>query len=190
MNFSQPLILASKSPRRKHLLELAEVPFEVVALDTEEHYPLDLPLEKVPDWIAKKKAQAAHILYPERCILAADTVVVLDGEIIGKPEGHEDAKRILSRLASHTHIVITGVCVLYQGKEICFSDHTEVTFHPLTDEDIDHYVSVYKPFDKAGAYAIQEWIGAIAIQKINGCFYNVMGLPISRVVAALKSLSA
>jgi septum formation protein len=118
-------------------------------------------------------------------VLAADTMVVLDGEIIGKPIDREDAVQILTRLAGKKHLVITGVVILHDEKEISFSDTTEVVFHPISYSDICYYVDKYKPYDKAGAYAIQEWIGVVGIKSINGDFYNVMGLPISRVVSAL-----
>lgn len=182
------LILASKSPRRKQLLEMAEIPFEIVVQDTDELFPPDLTLEEIPIFIARNKAEAIAAMFPTRTILAADTVVVLNQEIIGKPQDREDAFHILSKLSGQTHRVITGVVIQREGKEIAFSDTTEVQFHPLTEEQIHHYLDHYKPYDKAGAYAIQEWIGAIGIASIRGCFYNVMGLPISRVVQALSEL--
>ncbi len=177
------LILASKSPRRKQLLEMAEVKFELITKDTDESYPVDLPVEQVPEYIAFQKARDIQHDYPDRTILAADTVVILNHQIIGKPTDREDAIRILISLAGQTHHVITGVVLLNNNNTISFSDTTEVQFHPLTLSQIEYYVDHYKPFDKAGAYAIQEWIGVIGIKKINGCFYNVMGLPISKVLA-------
>jgi septum formation protein len=179
----EKLILASKSPRRKHLLELAAVDFEIITNDTDESYPAEMPVERVPEYIALQKALAIQKDFPERTILAADTVVVLHNKIIGKPTDRADAIRILTSLAGQTHHVITGVVLATKEEIVSFSDTTEVQFHPLTLSQIEYYVDHYKPYDKAGAYAIQEWIGVIGIQKINGCFYNVMGLPISKVLA-------
>lgn len=180
------IILASKSPRRKQLLEMAEIPFEIITKETEEDFPSSLPIEEVPVFIARKKAKAIQADFPDRTILASDTVVVLGQEIIGKPNNPDDAFQILKKLSGKTHRVITGVVLLSEEKEIAFYDSTEVTFHPLTETQIQHYLEHYKPYDKAGAYAIQEWIGAVGIASIQGCFYNVMGLPISRVVQALQ----
>ncbi len=182
---NQPLILASKSPRRKHLLELAEIDFEIHTKETDERYPCDMEINEVPVFIAMLKARDIQSDFPERRILAADTIVVLKDRIIGKPRDKEDAMKILASLSGETHTVITGVVILEGDKETHFSDSTKVTFHPISARDIEYYVNVYNPFDKAGAYAIQEWIGAVAIKKIDGCFYNVMGLPISRVVGYL-----
>ena len=184
------IILASQSPRRKQLLEWAELDFDVVIKETDESYPTDLSVEDVAIHIARNKALAVKkILGSEKMIIAADTIVVLNNEIIGKPKDREDAIGILSRLSDRRHVVITGVVVIRKGKEVAFADTTEVWFNPLTKEQIEFYVDKYKPYDKAGAYAIQEWIGVIGIKSINGDFYNVMGLPVSRVVRALKKIS-
>ncbi|MEP7107909.1 MAG: Maf family protein [Ferruginibacter sp.] len=180
------IILASQSPRRKQLLEWAELPFEIIVKETDESYPLDLSLEDIAIHIARNKALAIqsdnHFAMP---VLAADTIVVLDEEIIGKPKNREDAIAILSRLSGKKHRVITGVVILSQEKEIAFADATEVEFHELTKEQIVYYVEKYKPYDKAGAYAIQEWIGVVGIKSVSGDFYNVMGLPVSRVMKEL-----
>ncbi|MBK7435112.1 MAG: septum formation protein Maf [Chitinophagaceae bacterium] len=188
------IILASQSPRRKQLLEWAEVPFEVVVRHTDESYPETLAVEDIAVHIARNKALAvkAHIKavdnlhWHDHPILAADTIVVLNGAVIGKPADRNDALDILSRLSGQEHRVITGVVILEQENEIAFSDTTTVRFHELTNEQIEFYVDKYKPYDKAGAYAIQEWIGVIGIKQVNGDFYNVMRLPVSRVVQALK----
>jgi septum formation protein len=193
----QQIILASQSPRRKQLLEWASVSFEVVTKTTDETYPEELPVNDIPVFIAREKALAVkkylhdafHATHTHDTILAADTVVVLNNEIIGKPKDRADAIRILSLLANKTHHVITGVVILHHEKEITFAETTEVIFHPLTQEQIEFYVDEYKPYDKAGAYAIQEWIGLVGISKINGDFYNVMGLPVSKVLQALKKLN-
>ncbi len=182
------IILASQSPRRKQLLEWAEVDFEVVIIPTDESFPAGMRVEDVPVYIARQKAQAVldTIQHPEPIIIAADTIVVADGNIIGKPSSYEHAVEILSALSGQVHEVITGVCIL--GKEeVSFSDITSVEFHPLDKQEIHFYIEKYKPFDKAGAYGIQEWIGVTGIRSIHGDFYNVMGLPVSRVLQALKS---
>lgn len=182
---TSPIILASKSPRRKHLLELAAIEFEIITKETDESFPEGMNLEEIPVYIALQKANDIHNDYPGRRVLAADTIVVLNNEVIGKPVDREDAIRILSALSGQIHTVITGV-VLIDGNDVkTLSDRTEVEFHPLTQTQIEYYVDTCKPYDKAGAYAIQEWIGVIAIKRINGCFYNVMGLPVSRVVGML-----
>ena len=185
--FNQKIILASQSPRRRELLHLAEIDFDIIVADTDESYPIDLSFEEIAIHIAKNKALAvAHQNTTDKIIVAADTIVVCDDEVIGKPTNEEDAVNIISKLSGNKHTVITGVYMVQKTKEIFFADVTEVTFHNLTQTQIKYYVNKYKPFDKAGAYAIQEWIGAVGIKNINGDFYNVMGLPISRVVEALQ----
>lgn len=179
------------------LLEWAEVPFEVIVKSTDESFPAELSVEEVPVFIAKEKAltvkkyvqEAYHGEYANKTILAADTVVVLNTEIIGKPNDRDHAIEILKKLSGQTHQVITGVVILSGEATISFADITEVQFHPLTEEQVTFYVDKYQPYDKAGAYAIQEWIGVVGIQSIKGDFYNVMGLPVSRVVKALHQLS-
>lgn len=191
----QQVILASQSPRRKQLLEWAEVPFKIVVQSTDESYPDGMAIAEVPVHIARNKALAVKAqLWGEAAaeapapVLAADTVVVLGKKIIGKPASREEAIATLTDLAGQRHEVITGVVLLYGEKEIAFYDVTQVEFHLLTPEEIAFYVDKYKPYDKAGAYAIQEWIGVTGIKSISGDFYNVMGLPVSRVVKALKEL--
>lgn len=196
-----PIILASKSPRRSQLLTWAEVPFRIIASHTDESYPAHLTPEEIAQFIANEKALAVHqkleadrSILPiagkskyEVPILSADTIVVLDGEIIGKPVDSAQAINTLSRLSGRVHRVITGVCILHHEQQILFADTTHVEFHQLSPAAIDYYVNKYKPFDKAGAYAIQEWIGVVGIKTITGDFYNVMGLPVSRVLSALVS---
>lgn len=180
------IILASRSPRRKQLLEWAEIPFDVMVKDTDEMYPASLDIEQVPVYIARNKALAVkEELSHDRLILAADTVVVLNGKVIGKPVNQENAIEILSELSGQTHEVITGVVLMRDEAELAFADITEVEFHKLSPQQIAFYVEKYKPYDKAGAYAIQEWIGVVGIKRVKGDFYNVMGLPVSRVVQAL-----
>ena len=184
------IILASASPRRHQLLTWAEIPFDVLVRETEETFPSALPIDEVPVYIARNKAIAIQQeLTHTPVVLAADTVVVLGNEIIGKPKSREDAIHILKKLSGCTHRVITGVVMRKGELEIAFSDTTEVNFHPLTNEQIEFYVDNYKPYDKAGAYAIQEWIGVVGIKSVNGDFYNVMGLPVSRVVKMLPEFS-
>jgi septum formation protein len=181
------IILASKSPRRKQLLEWAEIPFDIVVKETDETFPEGLTVDEAAIHIAKQKAVAVRsAVASDAVILAADTIVVLKGRIIGKPIDKKEAIRILSDLSDHQHIVITGVVIQQGEKEISFSDRTEVSFHKLTTEQIAFYVDKYKPYDKAGAYAIQEWIGVVGIKSVSGDFYNVMGLPVSRVVQTLN----
>ncbi|HEX6432344.1 MAG TPA: Maf family protein [Niastella sp.] len=187
------IILASQSPRRKQLLEWAEIPFEVIVQSTPEMYPPDMPVPEVPVYIAREKAiavlqQNEFLHHNTNVIIAADTVVVLGNTIIGKPKDRDDALDILARLSGSKHQVITGVVLLKGQQEVAFSDTTDVWFHPLTREQIAFYVDKYQPYDKAGAYAIQEWIGVVGIKSIQGDFYNVMGLPVSRVVAELANL--
>jgi septum formation protein len=182
----EKIVLASRSPRRKQLLEWAEIDFEIIVKETEENYPELLPIAEIPVFVARNKAWAVkNTITANRKILAADTVVVLDNQVIGKPTDREDAIGMLSRLSGRKHQVITGVVILNNEAEIAFADTTEVTFHPLSRQQISFYVDKYQPYDKAGAYAIQEWIGVVGISFINGDFYNVMGLPVSRVVQAL-----
>lgn len=183
------VVLASQSPRRKQLLEQAGIPFDVKVVDTAETFPADMPIPEVPVHIARQKSVAvAALCTDDDIVITADTVVVLDDTIIGKPKDREDAIRILSALSGRIHRVITGVVIRQHGNESSFSKETEVHFKPLTTEQITYYVDAYKPYDKAGAYAIQEWIGAVGIDRINGCFYNVMGLPVSNVVEALEAI--
>ncbi|RFS24869.1 septum formation protein Maf [Chitinophaga silvatica] len=190
MYSGKPVVLASQSPRRKQLLEQAGIPFEIKVVETAETYPEGLEIPDIPVWIARQKAAAVQQLCsPNDIIIAADTVVVLDDVIIGKPKDRADAVRILTTLSGREHRVITGVIIQQGDKEKAFSKITYVTFKPLTPEQVYYYVDHYKPFDKAGAYAIQEWIGAVAIEGINGCFYNVMGLPVSNVVTELEAFS-
>ena len=180
------IILASQSPRRKQLLQWAEIDFEIIVADTDESYPDDLNRQDVAIHIAREKARAVQQKAENKIIIAADTIVVLENEIINKPVDRNDAIKILKKLSASHHKVITGVVILQGEKEISFADVTDVAFHHLTQEQIEFYVDKYKPYDKAGAYAIQEWIGVIGIKGINGDFYNVMGLPVSRVVKALQ----
>ncbi|HVZ95326.1 MAG TPA: Maf family nucleotide pyrophosphatase [Chitinophagaceae bacterium] len=189
------IILASQSPRRRQLLQWAEIPFEVIVSDADESYPASLSPFEAAAYIACNKALAVQnkITLQETngndyTIIGADTMVVLGNEIIGKPAGREEAVSSLLLLSGKTHSVITGVCLLSGEKKKVFFEETLVEFFILTKQQAEHYVDVYHPYDKAGAYAIQEWIGVVGIKSITGDFYNVMGLPVSRVVKELQTL--
>jgi septum formation protein len=181
------IILASASPRRKQLLEWAEISFDIIPSDSEEIVPDELPIAEIPVFLASQKAAIVRKKSaPEKIILAADTIVVLNEQMLGKPMDRPDAIRMLLLLSGQVHEVITGVALTNAKKEILFAETTRVRFHPLTLSEIEHYVDHYKPYDKAGAYAIQEWIGVTGIHSIDGDFYNVMGLPVSRVLHTLR----
>ena len=183
------IILGSNSPRRKKILEELGLKVKVIASNIDESIIQNKNLEKVPILLAKKKAFALkNKIKSNDLLITADTIVLLKDEILKKPKNEEDAKRILSKISSKTHQVITGVCILINGKEHSFSNTTEVSFDKLDLNEIDFYIKKYKPFDKAGAYGIQEWIGLIGIKKINGSYSNVVGLPASRLYQELKRL--
>ena len=184
-------ILASQSPRRKQLLECADLDFEVLVKETDESYPLHLVPHQVAEHIALQKALAVLQSVPaNRIIIAADTIVVLNNEIIGKPKDRQDAISILSRLSGQHHQVITGVVLKNRKRELIFSEVTDVEFHSLLPAQIEYYVDKYQPYDKAGAYAIQEWIGVVGVKCIKGDFYNVMGLPVSRLMQSLNEFKS
>lgn len=183
------IILASQSPRRKQLLEAAEIPFEIIIADVDETNPVGMAGEFVPEFLAQKKANAIVALAQDAIIIAADTVVLLDHHILGKPIDEKHAIEMLHSLQGRIHQVVTGVCMQSASKKISFSVTTEVHFRPMTIAQIEHYVNIYKPFDKAGSYAIQEWIGMVGIERINGDYYNVMGLPIGEVVKKLQEFN-
>lgn len=187
------LILSSNSPRRQELLQGLGIPFKVFVIDgIDESYPANIPSENVAEYIAVKKAApyAENIKGTDNVVLTADTVVVCLGEILGKPNDEQDAYRMLRMLSGKTHYVYTGVCITAEGKQKHFSVRTDVTFRELTDDEIWHYIHEYKPFDKAGAYGIQEWIGYVGITGINGSYYNVMGLPVQRIYKELATFNA
>ncbi len=183
------LILASQSPRRKQLMEMAELSFEVLIADVDETNPPGMPGQQVPEHLARKKADAVRHLTNDAIVIAADTVVLLDDQILGKPTDADNAIHILQQLSGRMHTVVTGVCIRKGEQERSFSITTEVYFRKLSTAQIEHYVSHYKPFDKAGAYAIQEWIGVTGIEKINGDYYNVMGLPIGTLLEELVAFN-
>lgn len=191
------IILASQSPRRKQLLEWAEIPFKVMVQSTDESFSTEMPVEEIPIHIAEKKALAViqqlkdnKTFDIDQVVLAADTIVVLGNEVINKPADRTHAIDMLTRLSGNTHRVITGVVMMKDKIVQKFSVTTSVQFHPITQEQIEFYIDQYKPYDKAGSYAIQEWIGVVGIAGITGDFYNVMGLPVSKVVQALHTLNS
>ena len=175
------IVLASNSPRRRELLGALEVDFEVRTLDgIEESYPQGLTVTGIPEHISSRKAMA-YALADDELLITADTIVYLDGEVLGKPANAKEACAMLRKLSGKTHQVITGVTLRTVDRSHTFSCVTEVTFAQLAEEQIKHYVDNYAPFDKAGAYGIQEWIGYVGVTKINGSYYNVMGLPVQRL---------
>lgn len=186
----QKIILGSGSPRRRELLQsIWNGTIEIVKSEKPEDYPIDLPTHQVPEYLSRQKANdLAHYLQDEHEILVtADTIVLLDDNILGKPTSTEDAKRMLQSLSGKVHQVITGVTIRSLNHEVCFSEMTHVHFLILNDSDIEYYVHQYNPLDKAGAYGIQEYIGMIGIARIEGCYYNVMGLPTSRLHQRIAS---
>lgn len=184
------ITLASNSPRRKELLSGLNLDYKVKILpDIDETYPDTLKGEDIPLYIARKKAEAyKSIMSKNELIITADTIVYTDGEVLGKPKNEADARRMLHALSGRSHQVITGVCITTSGFQRSFASVTEVTFDTLTDEEVDFYISTYSPMDKAGAYGIQEWIGFIGVSKLNGSYFNVMGLPVQRLYRELKNI--
>lgn len=181
------VILASNSPRRKELLGQLRIDFEVKAKDIDESYPKSFRPEAVAVYIAEKKANSFVNHITSELLIAADTVVAIDDEIFGKPTDHQEARKMLQRLSARSHEVITGVALLHQGKIFSFFEKTIVYFRELTELEIEYYITNYQPFDKAGAYGIQEWIGMVGVEKIEGSYTNVVGLPTARVYHEIKS---
>ncbi|MFI3302496.1 MAG: Maf family nucleotide pyrophosphatase [Rikenellaceae bacterium] len=185
------LILASQSPRRQQLMADAGLQFDTIKYEVEESFSTDIPAEDVPLYLAKLKSRAfPNELLDKEIVITADTVVISQGEILGKPAGESGAREMLGRLSGSEHQVTTGVCIRTATCERGFSAHTKVWFRKLSDEEIDYYVSKYSPLDKAGSYGIQEWIGYIGVERIEGSFYNVMGLPVQRLYCELRDLIA
>lgn len=182
------VILASKSPRRRQILSEAGFEVTILTKETEENYPETLELIKVPAYLAEKKAAVFKEESWNNLVIAADTLVLLDGKVLGKPVDSADAIKMIQSLSGKKHEVITGVTILYKEKFTTFSDTTEVYFRDLTDDEISYYVEKFKPLDKAGAYGIQEWIGMIGISKIVGSYYNVMGFPIEKAYREILAL--
>ena len=216
MNYK--IVLASNSPRRKELLAGLGFDYEVRTLQgLDESYPEGLSMEEIPQYISRKKA-AAYTLQPDELLITADTIVYLEGEVLGKPADEVEAKQMLRKLSGKTHQVVTGVTLTYLNEELrmkneelkvnsekntvvansslftlhssfSFASVSQVTFAQLSEAEIDHYVTHYRPLDKAGAYGIQEWIGYIGVTRIEGSYFNVMGLPVQRLYSEMKKLN-
>jgi septum formation protein len=185
------VVLVSQSPRRRELLKGLEINFEATSVDADETYPAHLKGAEVPCYITQVKANAYKpLLQSNTLAITADTVVSIDGNILGKPNNKQEAMQMLRTLSGKKHQVITAVCVFTQQKEHLFYAVSEVYFKPLSDQEIEHYIDTYQPFDKAGSYGVQEWIGYIGIEKIVGSYYNVMGLPIQRLYQELLTFLA
>lgn len=182
------LLLASQSPRRQELMTGCGLPYELAPkYDCEEIYPEGLPAAEVPLFLSRLKSEAYPTpLGPGDILLTADTVVISDGQVLGKPDGREEAAQMLRRLSGRRHTVVSGVTLRTADRMHTFSAQSGVWFRPLTEEEIGYYLDTFRPYDKAGSYGIQEWIGYAAIEKINGSFYNVMGLPIQKVYVELE----
>ena len=189
MHTNKRIILASNSPRRRELLSGLGFDYEVrVMKGIDESYPEGLSGQEIPVFISREKA-AAYTLAPDELLITADTIVYLEGRVLGKPADREEACQMLRDLSGKTHQVITGVCLTTSEWQHAFPCVSDVTFAQLSDEEIAYYVDRYKPFDKAGAYGIQEWIGYIGVTSLRGSYFNVMGLPIQRLYTELKRLS-
>ena len=182
------LILGSQSPRRRELMAGLDIPFTCVTIDADESYPASLQAGDIPMYISRAKARAYVCeLRDDDLLITSDTIVWLDGEMLGKPKDEEDARMMLLRLSGKTHEVYTAVCFADKSGELeTFVDCTRVTFRDLTEGEIDYYLSHYRPLDKAGAYGVQEWIGYVGVTRMDGSYFNVMGFPISRVYETLQ----
>lgn len=190
MNLPWRLILASASPRRRQLLTGLDLPVVVTSTDVDETPPPGLPILHVAEHLAVKKARAYHRpIAADQVLITADTTVIVDDVLLNKPTDDADARRMLGMLAGRTHQVVTGVCLRTAERTISFADTAEVTFAPLTAEEINYYVQRHSPLDKAGAYGVQDWIGYAAVERIHGSFYTVMGLPLHRVYRHLCELA-
>ena len=184
------IVLASNSPRRKELMSGLGVDYVVKTLpDVDESYPDTLQGEAIPAYISREKAEAYQsMIEPDELLITADTIVWMNGEVLGKPKDREDAIRMLRKLSGASHQVITGVCLTTKGWQNSFTVTTDVTFAVLSEEEIVYYVDKYSPMDKAGAYGVQEWIGFIGVESISGSYYNVMGLPVQKLYRELIKL--
>ena len=184
------IILASASPRRQQLLKEILINFEIITSDIEEVFPEDMFVDDVAEYLAKLKAEVVQSkVGKEPVIIAADTIVTIDNEILGKPADAAEAFYMINKLSNRSHNVITGVAILTENATYTFSEKTTVYFKDLTDEEIQYYIENYQPYDKAGAYAIQEWIGMIGISRIEGDYFNVVGLPVYRIYKKIRELA-
>jgi len=184
------IILASKSPRRQELIKGLELPYEVRTYEVDESFSPTLKAREIAMFLAEKKAKAYPLpINPDEVLLTADTIVWVNDHVLNKPESEEESYAMLREICGTTHEVFTGVCLRTSGKLHTFYDRSEVTCKNISDDAIWHYIKNYKPFDKAGSYGIQDWFGYTAVEKINGCFYNVMGLPVSKLYEELQQLN-
>ena len=180
------IVLGSQSPRRKELFAGLNLPFSIEVREIDESFPGDMIPETVPEYLAKLKALPFRPDFiNDRLLITADTIVLIEGQILGKPLDYPHAFKMLQHLSGKRHVVVTGVCLTSVEKQNTFSDHTDVWFKNLSDEEIDYYLTHYHPYDKAGSYGVQEWIGYVAIEKIEGSYFNVMGLPVQRLYEEL-----
>jgi len=179
------VFLASQSPRRQELLKGLGIGFEIIKISADESFPEDLNREKITEYISRNKAEAIENLNENEILITADTLVWLENSVLGKPKDHNDAFSMIRNMSGKTHEVFTSVTLKSKEKSITFSEITEVTFDEFSDEEIEFYIRNFKPFDKAGAYGIQDWLGYVKISKINGCYYNVMGLPLRKLYSEL-----
>lgn len=187
--FKQKILLASQSPRRQQLLRDSGFDIDIVRLDVEEDFPSSLIAEQIPMYLAEKKNKAySEVLKPNELLVTADTVVWLNDHVLNKPADLDEAFKMLKQLSGHKHTVYTGVCVRSAEKQMTFYEASDVFFNPLSDDMIQYYLDKHQPLDKAGAYGIQEFIGYVGILKIDGCYYNVMGFPVSRFIHEMKQL--
>lgn len=187
MQLKAPIILASGSPRRNELLKNAGFDFEILVRNVQEFVDEDLSPRALAVMLSEHKGKAYDDLSPENIVITADTLVSFRGNILNKPEDEKEAIHMLEMLSGNTHLVVSGVSIFHKGKFTSFAEETHVTFRKLDRETIEHYVKVYRPYDKAGGYGIQEWIGMVGISGIEGDYYNVMGLPVSRLYEELKA---
>lgn len=181
------MILASASPRRKELLSIIEKDFKIIPADIEEILPEGIPAEQAAEFLSVQKAKAVYEKHPDDTVIGCDTAVICEGEILGKPKDSLDAKRMLSLLSGKTHKVITGCAIFKNGKSLSFSETTKVTFFSLSEKEIDDYIATNEPFDKAGAYGIQGY-GSLLVEKIEGDYFNVVGLPVAKLNKMLKRI--
>ncbi len=180
------ILLGSQSPRRKELFAGLNLPFSVEVREVDEQFPPEMNPVEVPEYLAVlKTVPFKEDFLADRLLITADTIVLVDGQLLGKPFDYPHAFVMLQQLSGRKHVVITGVCITSANKQITFSGHTDVWFKSLTDDEIDYYLTHYHPYDKAGSYGVQEWIGYVAIEKIEGSYFNVMGLPIQRLYEEL-----
>ena len=181
------ILLASKSPRRHQLLRDAGFQFQYIDIDADENFPADLPPEDICQFLAEHKSLHHQAPINENVLVTADTIVYINNQVLNKPQSVEEAHAMLRTLSNQTHSVYTGVCLRNDSKIYTFYDRTDVTFHPLSDQEIGYYVAHYKPLDKAGSYGVQDWMGYIGVKGIQGCFYNVMGFPVAKFYRELNA---